>query len=243
MRAGRGPLLITHFYEYFYQYPDNGAKCSCPIPPQGPAIEYYIYRLHANFEGRLRLQSCLSFSLSTGGPYITTADLFRFVHLGDPSSANPTPGPVKSCSLVTHTPIGEWAVCLRLKGLLHVLAAALNRRGICAVSVDSHLMKQNLHACVFRGTSKMTFKANSTFLKDHVAKDRAHRSHQTQVSDLSVVEGEEALEGTLDLWAMCMRYPCVDIPVWFDPPGVMGAGSSNLDRSNLNTCVVDSSDD
>ena len=40
-----------------------------------------------------------------------------------------------------------------------------------------------------------------------------------------------------------MRYPCVDIPVWFDPPGVMGAGSSNLDRSNLNTCVVDSSDD
>ena len=46
-----------------------------------------------------------------------------------------------------------------------------------------------------------------------------------------------------DLWAMCMRYPCVDIPVWFDPPGVMGAGSSNLDRSNLNTRVVDSSDD
>ena len=75
------------------------------------------------------------------------------------------------------------------------------------------------------------------------------RSRQTQVSDLSesshsrLVEGEEALEGNLDLWGMCMRYPCVDIPVWCDPPGVMGAGSSNLDRSNLNTCVVDSSDD
>ena len=48
----------------------------------------------------------------------------------------------------------------------------------------------------------MTFMANSTFSKDHVPKDRAYRSHQTQMSDLSriftqsVVEGEEALEGT-----------------------------------------------
>ena len=46
-----------------------------------------------------------------------------------------------------------------------------------------------------------------------------------------------------DLRAICMRYGSVDIPVWFDPPGVMGAGKSNLDRSNLNTRVVDSSDE
>ena len=103
---------------------------------------------------------------------------------------------------------------------------ALNRAGICAVSVDMHLMKQNPHSCAFRG-SESTFKANSTFSKDHVAKDRAWISPDTGVGPVriftqSVVEGEEALEGNLDLWAMCMRYPSVDIPVWFDPPGVIG---------------------
>ena len=59
---------------------------------------------------------CLSVCPQGGGPHVTTAGLFRFVHLGNSSSPNPTPGPVQSkftCNPHTYWWVGGWLLTER----------------------------------------------------------------------------------------------------------------------------------